>query len=102
MAMAGKIQDQQVVVIDELTMEKPRTSEIAKLLKALELDGKRALIATAEYDRWVHRSARNIPELAVAPVNELNVLSILRPDRLLITRAAIDRWRGSSRTNSED
>jgi large subunit ribosomal protein L4 len=97
MAMAGKIQDEEVLIIDQLTMERPRTGEIAKLLKALDLEGKRALIATADYDQAVHRSARNIQDVSVTPVSDLNALSILRPDRVLVTRAAMDRLRTAAK-----
>ncbi len=93
MAMAGKIQDEQVLVIDSLEMDSPKTKNVAGLIKALDLNGKRALIATADHDPMVHKSARNIEGVSVSPVCDLNALAILRPDRLLITRAALDQWK---------
>ena len=93
MAMAGKIQDEQVVVIDDLSMDKPQTKQIAALLNALNLDNKSALIATAEHDPVVYKSARNIGGVAVSRVSDLNAFEILRPHRVLMTRDAMDAFK---------
>ncbi|MCH2178963.1 MAG: 50S ribosomal protein L4 [Mariniblastus sp.] len=93
MAMAGKIKDEQVFVLDDLSMESPQTREIAGLLKALDLHGKSALITTAENDTAVYKSARNIQRVEVARVCDLNALAILRPYRVLITRDALDAFK---------
>jgi len=89
MAIASKITDSQVVVIDQLSFEAPATREMATILKALGLQGTTTLIATAERDMGVYKSARNIAGVSVAPVAELNALSVLRPRRVLLTRAAV-------------
>ncbi len=91
MAMAGKIIDNQIVVIDELKMETPKTSQVAGLLKALKLEGKSTLITTAEHDPVVYKSVRNISGVDVLRVSDLNALAILKPYRMLITRAALDQ-----------
>ena len=93
MAMAGKIKDEQVFVLDDLSMESPQTREIAGLLKALDLHDKSALITTAENDTAVYKSARNIQRVEVARVCDLNALAILRPYRVLITRDALDAFK---------
>ena len=93
MAMAGKIQSEQVAVIDSLSMDAPRTKDIAALLGALDLQGKSALITTAENDSVVYKSARNIKKVQVTRVSDLNAYDILRPDRVLITRDAMDKFK---------
>ncbi len=90
MAVAGKIQSEQVIVIDELKMEKPQTKQIAGLMKAVGLEGKSALIATEEHNPAVYKSARNIGRVEVLNVSDLNALSVLRPDCMVITKAAMD------------
>lgn len=94
MAILSKLQDQETVVIDELRLEQPRTKEIAGILKALQLDGKSCLIGTAGVDQVVYKSARNIPGVEVAPATQLNAYAVLRPKRLLLTRAALEQLRG--------
>jgi len=90
MAIAAKIADDQVVVIDELDFDKPATNEMATILKALKLSGTSTLVATAAHDANVYKSARNIQRVSVSPVSDLNALSVLSPRRLLVTKAALD------------
>ena len=91
MAIAGKIQDGQVKVLDSLPLDAPKTSVIAKMLKTIGLEGRRSLIATADYAPVVYKSARNIAGVSVLPVSDLNALAILEPHCLLVTRDAMDR-----------
>ncbi len=93
MALAAKLRDGEVVLIDDLSFEVPRTKEMAATLKALGLGDVSLLVATAEYDPAVYKSARNIAQVSVAPVRELNALCVLKPRRLLMTRAALDSVR---------
>ncbi len=93
MAMAGKIQDAQVVVIDDLSMDAPQTKQIAALLKALNLENRSTLITTAEHDAAVYKSARNINKVSVTRVSDLNAFEILRPHRVLMTRDALDAFK---------
>ena len=53
-------------------------------------DGGSLLVATAGYDANVYHSARNIEGVSVAPATELNAFSVLRPKRVLVTKAALD------------
>ena len=91
MAIASKIKDEQITVIDDLAFDVPKTKEMAGILKALQLAGKTTLIATAEHDVSVYRSARNIAGVTVSPVSDLNALSVLTPRHMLVTKAALDR-----------
>lgn len=90
MAIASKIADEQVVVIDELTFAEPRTKDMASVLKALGLQGESTLVATEQQDINVYKSARNIERVSVSPVSDLNALSVLAPKKLLVTKAALD------------
>ncbi len=93
MAMAGKIRDQQVLVIDELVLPTPRTREVASILQALNLGDKNTVIATDGYDPVVYKSARNIKRVSITPVADLNAWLILRPQRILITKSALESFR---------
>jgi large subunit ribosomal protein L4 len=93
MAIASKIKDEQVVVVDELAFSEPKTKDMAGLLKALGLSGVSTLVTTAESDINVYKSARNLERVWVSPVSDLNALCVLRPRRMLVTRAALDAIR---------
>lgn len=91
MAIASKIRDDQIKVIDELAFDAPRTAAMAGILKALGLAGKTTLVATEAHDILVYKSSRNITGVTVSPVSDLNALSVLTPRHLLVTKAALDR-----------
>lgn len=90
MAIAGKIRDEQVAVIEGFKLETPRTRDVARMLKAIGCEGHSALIATAGHDPVVYRSARNIDRVSVSPVADLNALLVLHPRKVLFTREALD------------
>jgi large subunit ribosomal protein L4 len=90
MAIAKKLKAEDIVVIDELALDQPKTKEMAAILKALGLTGKSTLVTTAGLDPNVYKSARNIHKVTVSPVSDLNALAILQPRKLLMTRAALD------------
>lgn len=90
MAIATKLNSSDVVVLDELSLTAPKTKDVAAIIKALGLNGKTLLLATATLDPMVYKSARNIDKVSVAPVSDLNALSVLEPRKLLVTRAALD------------
>ncbi len=93
MALLSKFQDQETVVIDDLAFQAPKTKEMANVLKALKLEGTTCLVGTAALDPMVYKSARNIPGVEVQPASQLNAYTILRPKRLLLTRAALEELR---------
>jgi large subunit ribosomal protein L4 len=97
MALAAKIRDKQIVLIDELKFDAPKTKDMAAILKALNLTGGSLLVATAELDANVYKSARNIDRVTVSPISDLNALNVLSPNRVLITKAALDAFRSRGR-----
>ncbi|MGA2062620.1 MAG: 50S ribosomal protein L4 [Thermoguttaceae bacterium] len=96
MALASKITENQVMLIDKLSFTQPKTKEMAGILKALKLGGESLLVAVDGYDVNVYKSICNIANVSVLPVAELNALSVLRPRRLLMTTAALDAFRSKA------
>lgn len=91
MAIASKIADNELVIVDALGLESPKTKQVVSALKALGLDGLSTLVVLDAPDQSVYLSARNIEGVAVSPVRDLNALAVLKPRRLLVTREALDR-----------
>lgn len=91
MALAGKIQDDQVVVVDGLKMEEPKTAVMATMLKGMGLTGKTTLIATDGLKPIVYKSARNVTGVSVMPASDLNALAVLTPHRLIVDKGAMDK-----------
>ncbi len=93
MALASRIADEEVTLIDSLAFDQPKTREAAAILKALKLGETSVLVAVPEYDVNVYKSLRNIGNVSVSPVSDLNAMTILRPKRVLMTSTALDAFR---------
>lgn len=100
MAIASKLQDGEVIVIDQLDMSAPKTKDFVTVLKALGLNETTTIVATADYNKNVYMSARNVPGVAVTRVADLNALCILRPRRMLVTKAALELIKSSAGSTS--
>jgi large subunit ribosomal protein L4 len=97
MAVLSKFLDNQVTVLDELTIAAPKTKDVAGLLKALGLSESSCLLAIEKYDLNVWKSARNIPRLSVSPASDLNAYDLLHRKTLVVTKAALDKIRGGAK-----
>jgi len=91
MAIASKIHDNEVVVVDKFNFDVPKTKQVASLLKKIGLGESTTLIATAGQDQMVYMSARNIEGVTVSTVRDLNALSVLKPRRMVFTKDALDQ-----------
>jgi large subunit ribosomal protein L4 len=98
MALASKVRDAEMVIIDDLRFDQPKTKDMAAILRHLGCDDASLLIATEGYDQNIHKSARNIPDVAVSPAAELNALSVLSARRLLVTKGALDSLKSRAPT----
>jgi large subunit ribosomal protein L4 len=96
MAIASRIADNEVVLIDQLSFSEPKTRDAAAILKALKLDGASLLVAVPGHDANVYKSVRNLAGVEVLPVGELNALAVLRPKRVLFTTSALDALKNKS------
>jgi large subunit ribosomal protein L4 len=89
-ALSSKVLENNIIVLDNLTLEAPKTKEMVKILNNLSVDRK-ALIVTADVNENVTLSARNIPGVTVVTANGINVLDVLNHDKLVITKAAVEK-----------
>lgn len=100
MAIASKIRDEQIVLVDELSFAAPKTKDMAAILKALNLDATSVLVATEKYDLNTYKSVRNLAQASVSPVSELNAYIVLKPRRLLITKAALEALKSPKKSDA--
>ena len=89
-ALSSKVIDNNIVVIEELNFEEPKTKQVVSLLENLKVDSK-TLIVVADNDVNVVKSARNIKGVKTAFVNTLNVYDILNYDKFIITKDAVKK-----------
>ena len=88
-ALTSKVQDDQMIVLDELNFEAPKTKSVVAMLDALK--AKKVLIVTAESNEAVYKSARNIEGVNVIPANNINVYDLLKYEKLIITKDAVSK-----------
>ena len=85
-ALTSKVQDEKMIVVDELSMDAPKTAAFAEILKNLKAES--ALVVTKDKNDNVVLSARNIPDVATTISTSINVYDILKYDSLIITKDA--------------
>lgn len=95
MALASRLADDEIKLVEAINVTGPKTGPVAKMLSALGVGDATVLVAPEKHDADFWKSARNIEGVSVAPVSELNAWSILRPRAIVMTRAALDAFRES-------
>jgi large subunit ribosomal protein L4 len=87
-ALSGKVADGQLVVIDQLAFQKPRTKEILRILRNVGIE-RSALVVTSQSDRSLLASVRNVPKTKAMPAAYLNVVDMMNYRSVLITEEAV-------------
>ncbi|MFZ3590853.1 50S ribosomal protein L4 [Bacillus sp. DJP31] len=89
-ALSTKVLEENVLVLENLTLAAPRTKEMVVVLKSLNVE-KKALVVTGDLNEAVVLSARNIPGITVVTADGINVLDVLNHEKLLMTKAAVEK-----------
>lgn len=89
-ALSSKVQNGEIVVLEDLAFEAPKTKEMLGVLKNINAD-KKALIVTLDKNDNVVLSANNIPGVKTSFVGQLNVYEILNHNSFIITKAAVEK-----------
>src|SRR3954453_9190594 len=89
-ALSSKVLDENILVLESLAFNAPKTKDFKDVLKALSVDSK-ALIVTADLDENVALSARNLPGVTVVTADGINVLDVLNHGKLIMTKAAVEK-----------
>ena len=89
-ALSSKAMENEIIIVDSISMNEYKTKTIAAMLKAIEAE-KKVLIVLPEVDSKVIRSANNIPGVKTTQVNTLNVYDILNANKLVIVKGAVSK-----------
>lgn len=94
MALLSKFRDGEALIIEDLKLDEIKTQTMAEILVNLDIDGLSLLIglgqADMDEDQTIYKSARNIPLVEVTPAVQFNAYGLLRPQVLMLTRAALE------------
>jgi large subunit ribosomal protein L4 len=89
-ALSERIKAGDVVVVDDLKLESPKTKDFAGIVSKLELKGS-MLVVSAAADKNLSLASRNVPNVALTTSDSLNTYDVLRPAKLLFTRSAFEK-----------
>jgi large subunit ribosomal protein L4 len=89
-AFSSKVIDNDMIVVDKITLDEYKTKAIVNMLSALGVEGK-ALIVTADVEPKVIISAGNIPGIKTTVADSLNVYDILNYDKFIISKDAVTK-----------
>lgn len=90
-ALAHKAKDENLMILDAIKMDAPRTKEFVQVISNLKFDTEKTLFITANNDKNVALSARNLGKAKVAHVDALNTYDVLNASKLIIEEGALAR-----------
>mgnify|MGYP000277608763 FL=1 len=90
-ALSAKVAAGQVVVVEGLTFDAPKTKNVAALLNAFEAADAKALLITAAADKNVELSARNMPKVTTITTMGLNCFDILNSNKVILAKEAVEK-----------
>lgn len=90
-ALTYKARDKEIIVVDKISLDVPKTKEMVKMLEGLEIADKKVLIVMNELDENIILAGRNLQNIFMMEPYELNVLDIINADYILADVAAI-KW----------
>ncbi|MEZ5070630.1 MAG: 50S ribosomal protein L4 [Bacteroidales bacterium] len=89
-ALAYKVQNNQLMIVEDFSFEAPKTSEFAAIQKNLKIDDKKSLIVLNERNKNIYLSSRNLQNSKVVTLSELNTYEIMKASALLFVESSLD------------
>ena len=89
-ALSQKAKDGEILVVEDFTLQAPKTKEMVSILRALSLDRKKTLLLVPKTDGNVYKSGRNLPSMRILEANKASTYDILNNQVLLIQKTALD------------
>ncbi len=89
-ALTYKVQDNQLIVIEDLNFEAPKTKNFINIAKNLKVDGKKVLLVLPSDNKNVTLSARNVPDAKTMVASNLNTYAIMNSNAVIITESSLD------------
>ncbi len=87
-ALSHKAQEKSIFVVEDITMETPKTKAFVEVMNSLNVNDKKALFVVSEYDETLYLSSRNIPNAATVLLSDVNTYEIVNADVLVLTESA--------------
>jgi large subunit ribosomal protein L4 len=89
-ALTYKVKNKQMMVVEDFSMETPKTSEFANIQKNLKIDDKKSVFVIPERNKNLYLSSRNLENSKVITLSELNTYEIMNASALLFIESSLD------------
>lgn len=89
-ALTSKLADNQIMIVEDFTIETPKTKEFAAVLNGLKINGKKVLLVMPEISKNINLSLRNIPDVRMMAASDLNTYAILNNNILLLSENSVE------------
>lgn len=89
-ALTVKVQENQVVIVEDFSFEAPKTKDFVNVTKNLKLEGKKVLLISAEQNNNVYLSARNVPGAKVMRASDVNTYALLDNKAIILTESGLE------------
>ena len=89
-ALTYKVQDQQLIVVEDFNFEAPKTKDFVNIAKNLKVDGKKVLLVLPSDNKNVTLSARNIPGADTMVATDLNTYALMNSNAVILTESSLD------------
>ena len=100
-ALSYKVKDEQLIVVEDFSFEKPKTKEFISFLDALKVAGKKVLLLTNGKQEALYRSGRNIPKVNILEADKASTYDILNNQVLILQKGAVEAISNSFRNKEE-
>ena len=90
-ALSYKFKGKELMVVDNMNLETPKTKDFTELLNNLKLDDKKVLIVTSELEDNLILASRNLSQVLVLSNEEINTLDIVNADYMVVTEDAVNK-----------
>ena len=91
-AFSAKVMENEMIVLDELTLAAPKTKDMVKILNNIKVAGKKVLIVTGDVEQNVVKATSNLEGIKTTFVGEINVYDILNHDYFVVTKNAVEKF----------
>ena len=88
-ALSYKAQENAIVIVEDFTLDAPKTKDFVNIAKNLKVEGKKSLLVLPEANKNVYLSARNLQQADVMTASTLNTYKVLNADVLVVTENSL-------------
>lgn len=89
-ALTYKVQDSQLIVVEDFNFEAPKTKDFVNIAKNLKVDGKKILLVLPSQEKNVSLSARNVPGANTMVASDVNTYALMNSDAVILTESSLD------------